>query len=162
MHNSRIPPEERAARFKREAAPSSQIAFTEGRQIEFKQRPTALPGLDGAGQQSDALKALLKGTEMTIDDLYQDLQRRCCEQIAEATSPNWMPTNRATRLNRFSPSFDFPMGRSFYAAIRLPRSQGSTACASAVSPTARWSTRRCCSSTSTSGRPGWSATRCTS
>ncbi|PXC07696.1 transcriptional regulator, partial [Pseudomonas aeruginosa] len=70
MHNSQIPPEERAARFKREAAPSSQIAFTEGRQIEFKQRPTALPGLDGDGQQSDALKALLKGTEMTIDDLY--------------------------------------------------------------------------------------------
>lgn len=27
-------------------------------------------------------------------------------------------------MNRFSPSFDFPMGRSFYAAIRLPRSQG--------------------------------------
>ncbi|ERW64421.1 hypothetical protein Q026_03642 [Pseudomonas aeruginosa BWHPSA013] len=125
MHNSQIPPEERAARFKREAAPSSQIAFTEGRQIEFKQRPAALPGLDGAGQQSDALKALLKGTEMTIDDLYQDLQRRCCEQIAESDFTELDADEpRYEELNRFSPSFDFPMGRSFYAAIRLPRSQG--------------------------------------
>lgn len=118
MHNSQIPPEERAARFKREAAPSSQIAFTEGRQIEFKQRPAALPGLDGAGQQSDALKALLKGTEMTIDDLYQDLQRRCCEQIAESDFTELDADEpRYEELNRFSPSFDFPMGRSFYAAI---------------------------------------------
>ncbi|MDU4816057.1 MAG: MalM family protein, partial [Pseudomonas aeruginosa] len=125
MHNSQIPLEERAARFKREAAPSSQIAFTEGRQIEFKQRPAALPGLDGAGQQSDALKALLKGTEMTIDDLYQDLQRRCCEQIAESDFTELDADEpRYEELNRFSPSFDFPMGRSFYAAIRLPRSQG--------------------------------------
>ncbi|MFO6384190.1 transcriptional regulator, partial [Pseudomonas aeruginosa] len=79
--------------------------------------------LDGAGQQSDALKALLKGTEMTIDDLYQDLQRRCCEQIAESDFTELDADEpRYEELNRFSPSFDFPMGRSFYAAIRLPRS----------------------------------------
>ena len=74
-----------------------------------------------------------------------------------------MPTNRATReLNRFSPSFDFPMGRSFYAAIRLPRSQGvyglrirSFANRQVVYPSLLFLT-------STSGRPGWSATRCTS
>ncbi len=84
-----------------------------------------MPGLDGAGQQSDALKALLKGTEMTIDDLYQDLQRRCCEQIAESDFTELDADEpRYEELNRFSPSFDFPMGRSFYAAIRLPRSQG--------------------------------------
>ena len=153
----------RAARFKREAAPSSQIAFTEGRQIEFKQRPTALPGLNGAGQQSDALKALLKGTEMTIDDLYQDLQRRCCEQIAEsdfteldADEPRYEELNRSRRAS----TFPWAGASTRRSGCRAPRV--STACASAVSPTARWSTRRCCSSTSTSGRPGWSATRCTS
>ncbi|KAF1052737.1 MAG: hypothetical protein GAK43_01762 [Stenotrophomonas maltophilia] len=119
MHNAPISPEERAAGIRR-----SEIAFTDGRQVEFKQRAVALPGLDGSGGESDAMKALLKGSGKTLDDLYQDLQRRCCEQIGEGDFTELSADEpRYEELNRFSPSFDFPMGKSYYVAVRLPSSQ---------------------------------------
>ncbi|SDH78857.1 Maltose operon substrate-binding protein precursor (MalM) [Pseudomonas panipatensis] len=119
MHNSPISAEERAAGIRR-----SQIAFSDGRQVEFDQRPQALPGLDGAGEQSDAMKALLKGSGKTLDDLYQDLQRRCCEQIGESDFTELSADQpRYEELNKFSPSFDFPMGKSYYVAMKLPHSQ---------------------------------------
>ncbi|CDF83297.1 MalM family protein [Pseudomonas sp. QL9] len=119
MHNSPISPEERAAGIRR-----NDIAFTEGRQVEFGKRPQALPGLDGSGEQTDAMKALLKGSGKTLNDLYQDLQRRCCEQIGEGDFTELSADEpRYEELNKFSPSFDFPMGKSYYVAMKLPASQ---------------------------------------
>lgn len=119
MHNSPITAQDRADGIRR-----NQIAFTEGREVQFKQRPQALPGLDGSGEQTDAMKALLKGSGKTLDDLYQDLQRRCCEQIAEGEFTELNADEpRYEELNKFSPSFDFPMGKSYYVAMKLPASQ---------------------------------------
>ncbi|AGI23991.1 hypothetical protein H681_10595 [Pseudomonas sp. ATCC 13867] len=124
MHNSPISAEQRAEAFRRGEQGGSRIAYTEGRQIEFKSRPAALPGLDGSGEQTDAMKALLKGSGKTLDDLYQDLQRRCCEQMADGDFTELSAEEpRYEELNKFSPSFDFPMGKSYFVAMKLPSSQ---------------------------------------
>jgi hypothetical protein len=66
----------------------------------------------------------LTGTETPREGRYQALLERCCGQLNEedftaisADEP------RYEELNRFSPSLDFPMGKSYYAALKLPRSQ---------------------------------------
>lgn len=100
------------------------IAFSQGRQVEFAKRPAPLPGLDG--QPSAALRALLAGSEASGAESYQDLLERCCGQLTDdAFTELSADEPRYQELNRFSPSLDFPMGRSYYAALRLPRSQQS-------------------------------------
>ncbi|MGH8352061.1 MAG: MalM family protein [Pseudomonas sp.] len=122
MQNSAVPPEERAARRQAAAGSSQSIKFSEGRQVEFNHPVPQLPGLDG--QQSDAMRALLAGSEAPGEGLYRSLLERCCGQLAEdAFTELSAQEPRYEELNRFSPSFDFPMGRSYYAALKLPRSQ---------------------------------------
>ncbi|MCE4073033.1 MULTISPECIES: MalM family protein [Pseudomonas] len=124
VRNSPITAEQRGETFRRGEQGGSQIAFTEGRQIDLKTRPSNLPGLDGAGEQTDAMKALLKGSGKTLDDLYVDLQRRCCDQMGEGDFTELSAEEpRYEELNKFSPSFDFPMGKSYYVAMKLPSSQ---------------------------------------
>ncbi|MBA4288419.1 MAG: transcriptional regulator [Pseudomonas sp.] len=98
------------------------VVPTQGREVNFAARPQALPGLDG--QPNAAMQALLKGADGRQSGRYQALQERCCGQLSDddfavlsADEP------RYEELNRFSPSLDFPMGKSYYAALRLPRSQ---------------------------------------
>lgn len=117
MHNSPVPP-------KGPVQPPSapEIAFTEGRQIEFERSQPLLPNLDGS-DQSDALKALLAGSEKG-DALYQELQRLCCEQLPEKLFTELKAEQpRYDELNHFSPHFDFPMGKSYYAGFKLPGSK---------------------------------------
>jgi hypothetical protein len=118
MRNSRVP-----AKSAVPLTPTLQnVPLTQGREISFDTKPQALPGLDG--QPSAAMQALLAGTETKTGGRYQELLERCCAQLREddftvlsADEP------RYEELNRFSPSLDFPMGKSYYAALKLPRSQ---------------------------------------
>ena len=118
MRNSKVPP-------KGVKAPTPtlhKVPLTQGREVTFDAKPQALPGLDG--QPTAAMQALLAGTEEKTAGRYQALVERCCGQLNEedftlisADEP------RCEELNRFSPSLDFPMGKSYYAALKLPRSQ---------------------------------------
>ena len=118
MRNSKVPP-------KGVKAPTPtlhKVPLTHGREVTFDAKPQALPGLDG--QPTAAMQALLAGTEEKTAGRYQALVERCCGQLNEedftlisADEP------RYEELNRFSPSLDFPMGKSYYAALKLPRSQ---------------------------------------
>ncbi|UVE19379.1 MalM family protein [Pseudomonas sp. LS44] len=119
MRNSTVAPAGRQA----DAAAGQPIAFTEGRQVEFSGKKALLPGLDG--QPTSAMQALLAGSKGADDGgLYQSLLDQCCGQLAEdAFTELSADESRYEELNRFSPSFDFPMGRSYYAALKLPRSQ---------------------------------------
>jgi hypothetical protein len=124
VRNSPITAEQRGAMFRRGEQGGSNIAFTEGRQIDLKTRPNNLPGLDGTSEQTDAMKALLKGSGKTLDDLYVDLQRRCCDQMGDGDFTELSAEEpRYEELNKFSPSFDFPMGKSYFVAMKLPSSQ---------------------------------------
>jgi hypothetical protein len=121
MHNSPISAEQRAAGL-RSGAAASNIKYTEGRQIEFNRPPADLPGLDG--QMTPAMLALLAGSKEKSAGLYQSLQDNCCVQLADAAFTELSADEpRYQELNDLSPSFDFPMGRSYYAALTLPRSQ---------------------------------------
>lgn len=98
------------------------VEFTEGRQIEFAAKPALLPDLDG--HSNDALNALLSGSKLKGDGLYRELIDRCCTQMKDDDFTELSSDEpRFEELNRFSPRFDFPMGRSYYAAIKLPKAR---------------------------------------
>jgi hypothetical protein len=117
MHNSSVPTGER----KQATSTSQAIRYSEGREVTFERRAPLLPGLDG--QPNDAMRSLLAGSEERVHGLYQSLLDRCCGQLAEDDFTELSADQpRYEELNRYSPSFDFPMGRSYYAALKLPRS----------------------------------------
>jgi hypothetical protein len=121
VHNSPISAEQRADGLRR-GAQASAIKYTEGHQVEFTKRPAELPGLDG--QITPAMQALLAGTQEKTAGLYQSLQDNCCVQLPDsAFSELSADEPRYRELNKLSPSFDFPMGRSYYSAVKLPSSQ---------------------------------------
>jgi hypothetical protein len=118
MRNSKVPP-------KGAKAPTPtlhNVPLTQGREVTFDAKPQTLPGLDG--QPTAAMQALLAGTEERFEGRYQELVERCCGQLSEEDfTPISADEPRYEELNRFSPSLDFPMGKSYYAALKLPRSQ---------------------------------------
>lgn len=118
MRNSKVPP-------KGAKAPTPtlhNVPLTQGREVTFDAKPHTLPGLDG--QPTAAMQALLAGTEEKVEGRYQELVERCCGQLSEEDfTPISADEPRYEELNRFSPSLDFPMGKSYYAALKLPRSQ---------------------------------------
>ena len=118
MRNSKVPP-------KGAKAPTPtlhNVPLTQGREVTFDAKPQTLPGLDG--QPTAAMQALLAGTEEKVEGRYQELVERCCGQLSEEDfTPISADEPRYEELNRFSPSLDFPMGKSYYAALKLPRSQ---------------------------------------
>lgn len=119
MHNSPVPTASRNT-----AATQAAVRYTEGRQIEFERSKPALPMLDG--QPTAAMQALLAGSEVREEGLYGELVARCCGQLRDSDfKPLSADEPRFEELDRFSPSFDFPMGRSYYAALRLPASRQS-------------------------------------
>lgn len=121
LHNSPVSAQQRADGMRR-GAQTSKIQYTEGRQVEFNKRPADLPGLDG--QMTSAMQALLEGSKEKGEGLYQSLQDSCCVQLADANFTELsVDEPRYRELNKLSPSFDFPMGRSYYSAIKLPSSQ---------------------------------------
>lgn len=121
MHNSPISAEQRADGL-RSGGQASNIKYTEGRQVEFNRRPAELPGLDG--QATPAMLALLEGSKEKSAGLYQSLQDNCCVQLPDGAFTELSADEpRYQELNGLSPSFDFPMGRSYYAALKLPSSQ---------------------------------------
>ncbi|AOE84926.1 MalM family protein [Pseudomonas sp. TCU-HL1] len=108
----------------RDAERPGPIAYTEAREMEFQRKAAGLPALDG--QPTAAMKALLAGSEAQGEALYQSLVDRCCGQLPdEAFTEVSTAEPRYEELNNLSPSFDFPMGRSYYSALKLPRSQHS-------------------------------------
>ncbi len=118
MHNSPVPTASR------NTAVQTAVRYTEGRQIEFERSKPALPMLDG--QPTAAMQALLAGSEVREEGLYGELVARCCGQLRDSDfKPLSADEPRFEELDRFSPSFDFPMGRSYYAALRLPASRQS-------------------------------------
>ncbi|WP_415755421.1 MalM family protein [Pseudomonas leptonychotis] len=118
MRNSNVP----AKGAKPPVAPLQAAALTQGREITFEAKPQALPGLNG--QPTAAMQALLAGTEAKTGGRYQELLERCCGQLSEDDFTSLSADEpRYEELNRFSPSLDFPMGKSYYAALKLPRSQ---------------------------------------
>jgi hypothetical protein len=108
----------------RQAAPPAVAGagrYSEGREVVFSRRPIALPGLDG--QPTPAMQALLAGSRSREEGPYQELLQRCCGQLAEQSFTKLSREQpRYEELNRFSPRLDFPMGSSYYAALRLPAS----------------------------------------
>jgi hypothetical protein len=118
MRNSKVPP-----KGAKPPTPTMQnVALTQGREVTFDAKAQALPGLDG--QPTAAMQALLAGTEEKSEGRYQELVERCCGQLSEEDfTPISADEPRYEELNRFSPSLDFPMGKSYYAALKLPRSQ---------------------------------------
>ncbi|MFP5422741.1 MAG: MalM family protein [Gammaproteobacteria bacterium] len=118
MRNSKVPP-------KGAKAPTPtlhNVPLTQGREVTFDAKSHTLPGLDG--QPTAAMQALLAGTEEKVEGRYQELVERCCGQLSEEDfTPISADEPRYEELNRFSPSLDFPMGKSYYAALKLPRSQ---------------------------------------
>ncbi|HBX57955.1 MalM family protein [Pseudomonas sp. UBA2684] len=120
MRNSSVPA---AGQGPSRGTASQPISFSEGRQVEFANKPERLPGLDG--QPTAAMQALLAGSEKPGGALHQALLERCCAQLTdEAFTDLSADEPRYEELSRFSPSLDFPMGRSYYAALKLPRAQG--------------------------------------
>ncbi|MGX5219551.1 MalM family protein [Pseudomonas segetis] len=116
MRNSRLNPSTGSATSINTAA----VEYTEGRQIKFAKKPVLLPNLDG--RRTAAMNDLLAGSSQPEAVLYAELIDRCCAQMVEENfTPLSIDEPRFEELNRFSPSFDFPMGRSFYAAIKLPK-----------------------------------------
>lgn len=118
MRNSKVPPKGAKA-----PTPSlHNVPLTQGREVTFDAKSHTLPGLDG--QPTAAMQALLAGTEEKVEGRYQELVERCCGQLSEEDfTPISADEPRYEELNRFSPSLDFPMGKSYYAALKLPRSQ---------------------------------------
>lgn len=118
MRNSTVP-----AKGGQPPVPALQsVPLTQGREITFEGKQQALPGLDG--QPTAAMQALLAGTEAKASGRYQELVERCCGQLSEEDfTPLSADEPRYEELNRFSPSLDFPMGKSYYAALKLPRSK---------------------------------------
>ncbi|CAD5108782.1 MalM family protein [Zestomonas carbonaria] len=115
MRNSSVMPSAKRS------AGTQPVRFTEGRQIEFDNRKPLLPSLDG--QPTEAMEALLAGSRTKGEGLYQELVNHCCGQLADGDFTELSAEEpRYEELNRFSPSLDFPMGRSYYAALKLPRS----------------------------------------
>lgn len=103
---------------------NSPVRYSEGRQIEFERSKPSLPMLDG--QPSAAMQALLEGSQARGENLYGELSIRCCGQLRDSDfSVLSAEEPRYEELDRFSPSFDFPMGRSYYAALKLPTSRQS-------------------------------------
>jgi hypothetical protein len=118
MRNSKVPP----TGAKAPTPTLHNVPLTQGREVTFETKPQSLPGLDG--QPTAALQALLAGTEVKSEGRYQALVERCCGQLTEEDfTPLSADEPRYEELNRFSPSLDFPMGKSYYAALKLPRSQ---------------------------------------
>ncbi len=132
MHNSQIPPEERGAL---QAGGGAFVADRLHRgpadRVQAASGGVARPGWRRPAER--CAEGFAQGTEMTIDDLYQDLQRRCCEQIAESDHRTGC---RRTALRGVEP---------LLAELRLSHGQGastrrsgcraprvSTACASAA------------------------------
>ncbi|WP_277374543.1 MalM family protein [Pseudomonas sp. AA-38] len=98
------------------------VHYSEGRQVKFEPVASKLPTLDG--QPSAAMQALLEGSEPRGEGLYAELLQRCCGQMRESDfTPLSVEEPRYEELSRYSPSFDFPMGRSYYAALSLPASR---------------------------------------
>ncbi|NWL80891.1 transcriptional regulator [Pseudomonas taiwanensis] len=121
-HNSPVPA--RGKETDGDDARPGPVAYTEAREMEFKRKAALLPSLDG--QPTAAMKALLEGSEEQGEALYQSLVDRCCGQLADAAFTEVsVEEPRYEELNNLSPSFDFPMGRSYYSALKLPRSQHS-------------------------------------
>lgn len=121
MRNSTVPVQRRGADA---GTPTSSVRYSEGRQIEFESSKPALPMLDG--QPTAAMQALLEGSQVRGDSLYGELSTRCCGQLRESDFTVLSAEEpRYEELDRFSPSFDFPMGRSYYAALKLPASRQS-------------------------------------
>ncbi|RJG08576.1 DUF4124 domain-containing protein [Pseudomonas cavernicola] len=122
MHNSAVPEQGRGS-VQRATGDGLPVKYTEGRQVEFANKTAVLPSLDG--QPTAAMQALLAGAQGSAGDgLYQSLLDQCCGQLPDdAFTELSVQEPRYEELNRFSPSFDFPMGRSYYAALKLPRSQ---------------------------------------
>jgi hypothetical protein len=116
MHNSNLPGQGRAEA----PAASSNVRYSEGRQIEFGNKGAMLPALDG--QPTAAMQALLAGSQGNDSEgLYQNLAQQCCGQLADSDFTELSSEEpRYEELNRFSPSFNFPMGRSYYVAMKLP------------------------------------------
>jgi hypothetical protein len=116
MRNSPVPGQGSAVKGE---APSS-VRYTEGRQIEFGNKGAVLPALDG--QPSAAMQALLTGSAgRDSGGLYQNLVQQCCGQLADSDFTELSGEEpRYEELNRYSPSFNFPMGKSYYAAMKLP------------------------------------------
>lgn len=121
MHNGVVPPEDGAARARE--AQSGAVRYTEGREVKFAKAPVSLPGLDGL-QPSEALQTLLKNSgQVNAQGLYDELTNRCCGQMRDDDfSALSAEEPRYEEINKFSPSFEFPMGRSFYTAVKLPSS----------------------------------------
>ncbi|MGG2397940.1 MalM family protein [Pseudomonas sp. SH1-B] len=121
MHNSPVPS---GAGNGQAGTASSAVRYSEGRQIEFERSRPALPMLDG--QPTAAMQALLAGSQSRGEGLYDELSTRCCGQLRDSDfSALSAEEPRYEELDRFSPSFDFPMGRSYYAALKLPASRQS-------------------------------------
>lgn len=118
MRNSRLP----SAAVGTAPAAIDPDRFTEGRQVTFDTPGLALPGLDG--QPTAAMQALLAGSQARDAGRYQELTEHCCGQLPdEAFTALSADEPRYEALNSFSPRFDFPMGRSYYAALKLPHSR---------------------------------------
>lgn len=117
-HNSPVPPKDGTRAV---ASVGQPVAYTESREVVFERKAPILPALDG--QPNEAMKALLEGSEERSRVLYQELVDQCCGQLSDSAFTELSAEEpRYEELNRFSPSFTFPMGRSYYAAVRLPRS----------------------------------------
>ncbi|RMH82723.1 transcriptional regulator [Pseudomonas sp. AOB-7] len=119
MHNSPVVAGQRGASG---SGQSASVRYSEGRQIEFERGQPALPLLDG--QPTAAMQALLAGSQSRGDGLYGELLTRCCGQLRDSDFTALSADEpRYEELDRFSPSFEFPMGRSYYAALKLPASR---------------------------------------
>ncbi|QNH04250.1 transcriptional regulator [Pseudomonas sp. B11D7D] len=121
MHNSPVPARSVEGQ---SGAGASTVRYSEGRQVEFERSKPSLPMLDG--QPTAAMQALLEGSRARGESLYGELSTRCCGQMRDSDfSVLSAQEPRYEELGRFSPSFEFPMGRSYYAALKLPASRQS-------------------------------------
>ncbi len=121
MHNSPVPARSAEGQ---SGAGASTVRYSEGRQVEFERSKPSLPMLDG--QPTAAMQALLEGSQARAESLYGELSTRCCGQMRDSDfSVLSAQEPRYEELDRFSPSFEFPMGRSYYAALKLPASRQS-------------------------------------
>lgn len=121
MHNSPVPARSVEGQ---SGAGASTVRYSEGRQVEFERSKPSLPMLDG--QPTAAMQALLEGSQARGESLYGELSTRCCGQMRDSDfSVLSAQEPRYEELDRFSPSFEFPMGRSYYAALKLPASRQS-------------------------------------
>ncbi len=132
-HNTYLTPQERSSVFSR--SQQDEAKYTQGNEIILNAyaSESIQTGMDDSGRAVNlgkALSQLMSSDEINLSHsnkeelLARELNLRCCAGIT-GFNPIHPDKPEFDEINRFSPSYEFPTGESYYSAFKLPVSQRS-------------------------------------